>query len=208
MAKNVESLTGLPNRVSLQEAVKQQIAVETPVALALVDVDNFMEVNESFGHDMGDKVLQTLAQLLSETAPGQAYRISGDEFAVLMPDSTLEAAFLRMEGVRQQVHLAAEQFGVPDGRGITVTIGVAQYPRDAKDEQGLMKAADAAVMTAKENGRNQVALPPNEEMVMKSCYYSTGSLRKLKALAEKKKRKESQLLREALDDLLRKYDGR
>ncbi len=86
------------------------------------------------------------------------------------------------------------------------TIGVAQYPRDAKDARGLLQAADAALATAKESGRNQVALPPNEEMVMKSCYYPASSMRKLRALAERLGRKDSPLLREALDDLFRKYD--
>jgi diguanylate cyclase len=69
-----------------------------------------------------------------------------------------------------------------------------------------MRTADAALTAAKESGRNQVALPPNEEMVMKSCYYTGAGVRKLRALAERLNRKESTLLREALDDLLRKYD--
>jgi hypothetical protein len=90
-------------------------------------------------------------------------------------------------------------------RQITITVGVAQYPRDAKDLRGLMSAASAALLSAKENNRNQVALPPNEEMVMKSCYYPASSLRKLKVLAERLNRKESRLLREALEDLFRKY---
>ena len=88
----------------------------------------------------------------------------------------------------------------------TITAGVAQYPRDARDVQGVLKAADAALLSAKESGRNCVGLPPNEEMVMKSCYYPASSVRKLKALAERLYRKESLLLREALNDLLRKYD--
>jgi len=91
-------------------------------------------------------------------------------------------------------------------RNLMVTIGVAQYPRDAKDARGLLQAADAALATAKESGRNQVALPPNEEMVMKSCYYPASSMRRLRALAERLGRKDSPLLREALDDLFRKYD--
>jgi plasmid stabilization system protein ParE len=90
---------------------------------------------------------------------------------------------------------------------VTLTIGVAQHPRDAKDARDLIAAANAALAAAKEAGRNQVALPPTEDMVMKSCYYPAGSLRKLKILAERLSRKESRLLREALDDLLRKYDA-
>jgi hypothetical protein len=84
---------------------------------------------------------------------------------------------------------------------------VAHFPRDARDARSLRAAASAALQAAKETGRNQVGLPPNEEMVMKSCYYPTSGIRKLKALAERLGRKESPLLREALEDLIRKYDS-
>jgi len=110
-----------------------------------------------------------------------------------------------METLRATVE-SSPRFELPDQRNLMVTIGVAQYPRDAKDARSLLQAADAALATAKESGRNQVALPPNEEMVMKSCYYPASSMRKLRALAERLGRKDSPLLREALDDLFRKYD--
>ena len=73
--------------------------------------------------------------------------------------------------------------------------------------QALLNAADAALLSAKEGGRDQVALPSNEEMVLKSCYYPSAGLKKLKALAERQGQRESYLLREALTDLLRKYDA-
>src|SRR5207237_602766 len=78
-------------------------------------------------------------------------------------------------------------------------------PWDPKDEEALMRSAFAALVVAKELGGNQVALAPTEELIMKSCYYGATSLRNLKALAERSGRKESVLLREALDDLLRKH---
>jgi diguanylate cyclase len=135
------------------------------------------------------------------------YRLGGDEFAVLMPDTSLEHAFLEMEELRRKIMVLQEP-SLPAGKGITVTIGVAQSPRDAKDGFTLIAAARAALANAKQGGRNQVGLTPTEEsMVLKSCYYSASSLSKLKELAEKRKRKESQLLREALSDLLQKYDA-
>jgi len=90
--------------------------------------------------------------------------------------------------------------------GITITIGLAHYPRDTRDPNSLIKIAEAALYAGKEGGGNRVALPPSEEMVMKSVYYPATSVRRLKQLAERLGRKESVLLREALDDLLRKYD--
>ena len=109
-----------------------------------------------------------------------------------------------MEGLRARIDAA--EFALPGDHRVTITAGVAHAPRDAKEVQALLNAADAALLSAKESGRNQVALPPNEEMVLKSCYYSSAGLRKLKSLAERLGQRESYLLREALADLLRKYD--
>lgn len=83
---------------------------------------------------------------------------------------------------------------------------MAHSPRDAKEAQTLLNAADAALLSAKENGGNQVALPPNEEMVLKSCCYPSAGLRKLKTLAGRLKQRTSYLLREALTDFLRKHE--
>jgi diguanylate cyclase len=204
-----DPLTGLPDRETLREALDRTIATGENLALATFDIDSFMEVNLDHGPEVGDRVLKRLARFAEEEAEacgGAAFRLSGDEFAVLMPGLTLEQAFLRMEQVRAKVQEAAAEFGIPDGRGITISVGVAQHPRDGKDAQALFKSADAALLSAKEQGRNAVGLPPNEEMVLKSCYYPSGDVRKLKSLAEKTNRKESVLLREALSDLLRKYD--
>lgn len=202
MGTNVEQLTGLGNHAALKAALKERVDAEQTVALAVLDIDRFMAVNEQHGHEVGDTLLQRLAQMLQETFPGQAYRVSGDEFAVLLPGASLEAAFLRLETFRSRVEGAVDRLPVET----TVTAGVAQYPRDARTVQAPLQAADAALVAAKEGGRNQVALPPTEEMVMKSCYYPAAAIRRLKSAAERMGRKESELLREALADLLRKYD--
>ncbi|HET9221828.1 MAG TPA: diguanylate cyclase [Roseiflexaceae bacterium] len=165
-----------------------------------------VEINGEFGAEVGDQVLRELARLLEESEPGNVYRITGDEFVVVMPGLSLEEAFLRVEALRRQIEDAAQRFGLPNQQAVTIKGGVAQHPRDAKDARGLLEAAAAALQAAKEGGGNRVALPPNEEMVMKSCYYPATSLRKLQALADRLSRKESHLLREALDDLFRKYD--
>jgi diguanylate cyclase (GGDEF)-like protein len=188
------------------ERLRDGVGRGEDIALAVLDVDRFKEVNDAYGRETGDRLLQVLAALLAKETPALPHRISGDEFAVLLPDLSLEQAFLRMEALRGRVQGATGLFGVPDGREVTITIGVAQYPRDAKDADGLVKVADAALLAGKESGRNSVGLPPNEEMVMKSCYYPAASVRKLKMLAERLGRKESHLLREALNDVLRKYD--
>lgn len=187
-----DSLTGLKNRGAFERVLKQSIESGAGVAVGLIDIDNFHAINIEFGHDVGDAVLRQVATFIRETA-GNGFRLSGDEFAVVMDGASLEQGFLRMEQLRSSVEKSAASFGVPDSRAVYITVGVAQSPRDAKDVHGLMEAADAALQSAKEGGRNMVALPSNEEMVMKSCYYPATQVRKLKALAERLSRKESQL---------------
>src|SRR6266550_4283308 len=92
------------------------------------------------------------------------------------------------------------------GQRCAVSIGVANIPRDAKTPEELMRKADLALYAAKEQGGNTVGLTPADDMVLKSSYYSAAQLARLKALAERKKTKEAALLREGLEDVLRKYD--
>ena len=206
MPDHNDSLTGLPDRIALENMLKPLVGSRAGVALAALDLDHFLEINSEFGSEVGDQVLRTLAGLLDESEPGNVYRITGDEFVIVMPGLSLEEAFLYVETLRKQIEQSTERFGLPNRQPVTIKAGVAQHPRDAKDVRGLLEASAAALQAAKEGGGNRVALPPNEEMVMKSCYYPATSLRKLRALADRLGRKDSQLLREALDDLFRKYD--
>ncbi len=205
MERPNDALTGLAGRVAMEDELAQRLEQRELFAVALVDVDFFQEINDGCGHAEGDRTLQHLAALLREAGLGTAYRISGDEFALVIPQVTLEQAFLQTEKLRGLV--SGSDFALSDGRTVTITAGVAHSPRDAKEVQALLNAADAALLSAKEGGRDQVALPPNEEMVLKSCYYSSASLRKLKTLAERLGQRESYLLRDALTDLLRKHDA-
>jgi diguanylate cyclase (GGDEF)-like protein len=205
MTAQQDALTGLRSRHTFTEDLTHMIAGSDGVALALIDIDHFKEVNDTYGHERGDKLLRELGSLLGESAGPGAFRMGGDEFALALANVTLEQAFLKMEALRMRV-AEQELAKLPSGERVTITIGVAHQPRDARDARELLAAAGAALASAKEAGRNQVCLPPTEKMVMKSCYYSAGSLGKLRALAEQLDRKESRLLREALDDLLRKYD--
>jgi len=204
-AVQVDELTGLGTFQLFEQDVEEALQKHESVGVALLDVDQFMTVNDDYGHETGDRVLKGIADVL-KTYFVKAYRVAGDEFAALMPGQTLEQAFLVMEKVRQTVEESQEAVGAPQGRTIHISAGVSQYPRDAKEMRGLIRAADAALHNAKEMGSNQVSLPSNNEMVMKTCYYASSSVRQLSTLAESLSRKESVLLREALDDLLRKYD--
>lgn len=181
---------------------------EAAGSLLLLDLDEFHQVNVTQGHEGGDKVIQAAVGVLkrwAETEHWMLGRVGGDEFGLYAPGLTLEAAFLRAEKLRQELDAAmAKQ--LPRGLRCTASIGIASAPRDAKTPEALMKKADLALYAAKDQGGDTVSLPPSDEMVLKSSYYTAPQLGRLKALAERQKKKEAVLLREALDDVLRKYD--
>lgn len=177
-------------------------------SLLHLDLDGLHDINVRGGHDAGDRVIGAAAEVLASAAKREGWtlgRIGGDEFALLAPGVPLEVAFLRAEQLRQQLDAALAK-AVPKGQRCTASIGVAALPRDAKMPEELMRKADLALHAAKEQGGDTVALTPGDEMVLKSSYYGAAQLGRLKALAERHKKKEAVLLREALDDLLKKYD--
>jgi diguanylate cyclase (GGDEF)-like protein len=199
-----DPLTGLYDRRAFVEALEQAVERDQTVTVGLVDTDHFGALNHTHGHEVGDRVLAELGarlQALAAAAGGFAGRLGGDEFSVALPGVPLEAGFLQLERLRTAVAADA----VTDHR-LTVSVGVANYPRDARTAPALLKRADQALWQAKAAGRDQVALPAAEEMVLKSCYYSPAQVGRLRKLAEAKGQKEAVLMREALDDLLLKYD--
>ena len=178
-----------------------------PVSLLLLDLDGLHELNTKHGHDEGDRALDATIGALAKAAKPERWtvgRIGGDEFAVLAPGVSTEAAFLRAEAIRREVDAAIAK-SVQRGSA-TASIGVASSPRDAKSPDDLMRKADLALYAAKDQGGGNVALTPSDDMVLKSSYYSTAQLGRLRSLAERQKKKEAVLLREALDDLLRKHE--
>jgi len=185
-----------------------------PVATLLdVDLDGLMDLNEAHGHDAGDRAIAATTAALGAVARKQGWtlgRIGGDEFALLAPAVALEAAFLRADQIRRDTDAALAK-ALPPGQRCTVTIGVANTPRDTRARgpeaaSELLRRADLALHAAKEQGGDTVGLTPADDMVLKSSYYGAAQLGRLKGLAERMKKKEAVLLREALDDLLRKYE--
>lgn len=152
-----DALTGLPNRRLLLDRLNQAIARPSRhgkrVALVFFDVDGFKAINDRFGHANGDKVLQEIGRRLSAClrATDTACRYGGDEFIVMLPEVEDEqGATVVEQKIRAQ--LAAPY--LVDGAMIAVTlsIGTAVYPKDAKDCQDLIKLADAAMYSVKTDG--------------------------------------------------------
>ena len=181
---------------------------EQQVTLLLLDIDNLHQLNTVHGREAGDRAINAATSELSRAAKREGWtfgRIGGDEFALLAPGLTVEAAFLRADGLRRDIDAAFAKV-LARGQRCAVSIGVANIPRDAKGPEELMRKADLALYAAKEQGGDTVGLTPADDMVLKSSYYSAAQLARLKALAERKKTKEAVLLREGLEDVLRKYD--
>jgi diguanylate cyclase len=195
---------------AVQELLDQATsAVETHPTTSLLqtDLDRFHELNLEAGREVGDRVLDAVVRTIGDAAAEDGWtaaRIGGDEFALLAPGLPLEAAFLRAERLRVALDeaIAGE---LPEGVRCSASVGVVNVPRDAKTAQDLLRKAQLALHSAKEQGGGRVGLTPGDEMVLKSSYYGVAQLARLKTLAERAGKKESVLLREALDDLLRKY---
>jgi diguanylate cyclase len=192
---------------TLAQRWKQSREKGDPVSLLLIDLDGLHQLNQTYGHDEGDRAINASIATLAKSAKAERWtlgRIGGDEFAILAPGVATEAAFLRAESLRRELDGAMAKSA---HRGkITASIGVASTPRDAKSPDDLMRKADLALYAAKDQGGGTVALTPSDDMILKSSYYSSAQLGRLRSLAERMKKKEAVLLREALDDLLRKHE--
>jgi diguanylate cyclase (GGDEF)-like protein len=154
-----DGLTGLANRRAAADALHAEAAraqrLETPLSVALADLDGFKEVNDVHGHAVGDEVLRVFADVLRETLRESdvAGRWGGEEFLLLLPGADEEGAAQLADRVR--IALAEREIdGAPDLR-VTASFGVAEYEGQANTEQ-LVDAADAALYRAKRAGKNRV----------------------------------------------------
>jgi len=149
-----DPLTGLFNRRTMDKFMGSWIAKGNPFSLLVMDLDHFKNVNDTYGHDVGDEVLKFLAnslrQLLKED--NVICRFGGEEFIVLLPDDRFESALEAAERIRQHM---AETDG-PTGGKVTLSIGAAHYPGFASNAEQLFRVADEALYRAKHQGRNRV----------------------------------------------------
>jgi diguanylate cyclase (GGDEF)-like protein/PAS domain S-box-containing protein len=158
-----DTLTKMPNRLQFQHLLHQAITRNTRqgrgLVLLYVDIDNFKEVNDTFGHDTGDRVLETLSERLTRALPSEAVagRLAGDEFAIFAEgidgeqarhDQARDLARLVLDEIAKPLHLPGQEIDV------TASIGVALVPEHADNVIDLIRNADAAMYHAKRQGRN------------------------------------------------------
>jgi diguanylate cyclase (GGDEF)-like protein/PAS domain S-box-containing protein len=153
-----DPLTGLPNRSLLADRVDLALATAArdghSLAVLFLDLDRFKNINDSLGHAVGDRLLQTMARRLSEVVRDSdtVCRLGGDEFVLLLPNCDALGAAAVAEKL---IDAAAEKIEI-DGLPLTgsASVGIALYPADGKDYDTLLKNADTAMYRAKESGRN------------------------------------------------------
>lgn len=155
-------LTGLPNRRRLFEVaeaeLKRALRYRRPFSVLMVDVDRFKDVNDEHGHDGGDLVLQTVAEVLRETARSvdTVARLGGEEFAVVLPEASELGAIESAERLRVAIEHARTETTGGDAVQVTVSIGVASLDDEVADLESLFARADRALYLAKKGGRNRV----------------------------------------------------
>jgi diguanylate cyclase (GGDEF)-like protein len=157
-----DGLTGLLNHRRSQEVLREEFRRATrycrPLSVLMLDVDGFKEFNDTYGHPQGDQVLAHIARLLrtSVRSVDHVGRYGGEEFIIILPETTRENAFALAERIRATV--ALEWFPAGNGEFVqkTVSIGVSAYPDDAVDPADLIQLADEALYRAKRSGKNRV----------------------------------------------------
>jgi diguanylate cyclase (GGDEF)-like protein len=158
-----DSLTELYNRKHLMETLDTEVSRSKrhkhTFALLVLDIDHFKKYNDTYGHLAGDQVLSKLATVFKTSIRSCDYvaRYGGEEFIALLPEIGPEDGVQAAERIRSRV--AEEKFDGDAGEiTVTVSVGVASYPKDGEDPESVIKSADAAMYKAKELGRNQVVL--------------------------------------------------
>jgi len=158
-----DPLTGLFNRRYMEESLEREfsraIRKKGTVAILMVDIDHFKQFNDTNGHQAGDALLRSLGELMKRHTRGQdiACRFGGEEFVIVLCDSSLNGALQRAETLRKQVkHLSVEYGGQVLG-AISISTGVAVFPDHGTSIGEVLKAADRAMYRAKDEGRDRVS---------------------------------------------------
>jgi len=154
-----DPLTALYNRRFLSDYLPRELMRAwrhgDSVALIMVDLDRFKEVNDTLGHAAGDAVLTRAAAMLARhiRASDVACRYGGEEFALVLPETGAGEAHDRGEEIRRAIEAARNELA-----GVTASLGIAMFPGDAVDADSLVRAADAALYAAKQSGRNRTSM--------------------------------------------------
>jgi diguanylate cyclase (GGDEF)-like protein len=166
-----DPLTGLYNRRFMHDCLERELLrarrTNRSFAVMFIDLDHFKRFNDSFGHDAGDFVLQSFTKLLTSHFRGSDIicRYGGEEFALVLPDSSLIDAEMRADDLRTKVRQLAISHRETALGPITCSVGIAEFPEDGSTAEELLRVADKCLYEAKTQGRDRSAtlvklLPP------------------------------------------------
>jgi diguanylate cyclase (GGDEF)-like protein/PAS domain S-box-containing protein len=159
-----DPLTGLFNRRFMQESLNRELVrskrKKTPLAVVFLDLDHFKRFNDTFGHDAGDAVLRSVAEALRThyRADDVVCRYGGEEFAVILPESSAEEAARRSEDLRVGIKQLRVRHQSKVLDGMTLSMGIAAFPQHASSEEELLRLADIALYQSKSRGRDRITL--------------------------------------------------
>lgn len=161
----IDSLTNLLNQKFFWSYVQREIdkskRYNASVFMAIIDIDNFKQINDTFGHLVGDSVIKTIVGIIHEQTRKTdiAGRIGGDEFAILLLNIDEKTAYEKMEKLRSTIYKTSVE-SIEDKK-MSISVGMAKYTTDLEDSEALFKKADIALYRAKANGRNQIMIQKN-----------------------------------------------
>jgi diguanylate cyclase (GGDEF)-like protein len=157
-----DPLTGLYNRRYMEETLERElhrsIRKKSSLGVMMLDLDHFKRFNDTFGHEAGDCVLQSIGSFLRSQLRGEdvVCRYGGEEFTLILPEASIEATRERGEQLREAAKALAPNFRGQSLEAITMSIGVASFPENGKTVEALLRAADLALYQAKQQGRDRV----------------------------------------------------
>ncbi|WP_240343910.1 sensor domain-containing diguanylate cyclase [Paenibacillus sp. SYP-B3998] len=155
-AAMTDPLTGLTNRRSIDAIMSKWHSEGVKYTILLMDIDRFKLVNDRYGHPVGDEVIKHVTQMMiSSVRPGDVCgRYGGEEFVVLLPETTASDSFIAAERIRTNM----EKTNSPTGNPITVSLGLAEYFTPTNTPENLLQLADKALYKAKSEGRNKTVI--------------------------------------------------
>ncbi|OZH53369.1 hypothetical protein AFK68_18130, partial [Hydrocoleum sp. CS-953] len=171
-----DDLTGIDNRKEFYRKANAEFQgfkrYKNPFTLAILDIDKFKAINDTYGHLAGDRVLRTFAQEIASVIRENDIwgRIGGEEFALLLPNTMLSDGVLVLEKIRQ--HIQCFPFFLPDDQviNVTVSIGAVESETIAQKLEYLLHNADQRLYHAKANGRNQVIFQDADKIKVRSPF--------------------------------------
>ena len=162
-----DTLTGLYNRRYLNDLLPRELILaqrsDDNVSVVIADIDHFKDINDTYGHKVGDEFLKSISSLMSAQTRGSdiACRYGGEEFVLVLPGATSSDAWKRIDALRQQCQTLVIRNGDQD-LNVTMSFGIATFPTHGRTEDELLTRADNALYASKHAGRNRVTLWQDE----------------------------------------------